>query len=1185
MKLKLFFKQSFKDLIVYWPLYVTFTLFLAFAISLSLGLISFISMFGKDIESSFGSKYNANARFVAQRYTIPEEKEKANEDFFQEEKSTLPIYNFFYDAINFENKEIWEKIKSLSITHDSITTAEDQNNPVLKFIYKYFANNGGNIVRLNESDVRLSSISNIFHTPSHQQMVKNVDILNKIVDYISHIFKAKFKTNNIQSAFIIDQYLKQDLKTDNGIDKFYFQFIHQSKGNLRLENMSQKISLDSLVTNEKMGDIHQGYYGNKILEKISDLKNPEMKIPNYKLFWNNQFNRINFQTSIDFESDQFKNYLDRTKEEFGMFFYMQPKSANEANFKLGEKYKVFVGTDEKRKTHELLYAGTILNPDLWYLPNEWDFYTPAQTINKIFYETSAEQNTNTNQTEFQKYWNSAPNAITNIIYLLFPNSKNTKEGQGHFSNWFETYLMEHVNANGNAPKLQSATVWSDTDTNTSALVMLRVFIGITIVIVVIVLMLLFLIFFFISHQIILLQQKNLFCLKSIGIRNHELSTLTTFALILPTLVSFTIGIFGSLAVQSILMDIVYEFWNYYHSFWTFGFEFIIAFVGLMLVCFAGFFIISLLIINSDALKISGMSVAKGISHFQMKMKFLIKGWNPKLRLGFAFAFQNVYKNIVSYVILTFSFAVFLFSFQFNSSIKIFNNAPEIWNAPYKSIKLNHSLPLFNIEDKLIDSYKTIDVNEIKYFKPLDKDFWTNPTGGTVLEKLNKIEDMKSTYIPKETVLWFLDEVIKKPKYYDQILSQANSFFAESNLAKNTQNKNPFKSFIDQLLTLRLQIPSFKGINIMFGNVVGSINQKTIPEGKQRGIFTTRGFDRKDSLYVDLIAFENDEESKKHFEYNVAETDSNVDTTFESSPVLKVGISNFYAKRANLKVGDQKDIGVNIGFKTDKGAIKPIAHNIKLKVNKIVKNTLSKESSIYVPQKNLFAYLEKINRDKQIISQKFGQIVKDMKKAEPVYISNSYFSQQNLPMQLEYFTLPIFHSNGEKIQDYYSKNTFERYLNSIIKNVLIFSVVTQKMEEVTQGFAGILKIAIFMSSAIAIIVSVLVTILILLENRRTILLFKTIGYRKSEINKYLISGYFVSMAFAVLTAIGIVWFLLEVMKNDIASLFWFNLELSFTWTPMFIAILITSITAFFVLINAAISTYTKRQQPKHTFEDL
>ncbi|AVP49602.1 FtsX-like permease family protein [Williamsoniiplasma luminosum] len=1174
MRLKLFFKQSIKDFIVYWPLYLTFTLFLIIGISLSLGLTSFGSLFTNDLKNSIGLKLDKNAKFTPEKYLVgpPQEHSSELENLFaQQEPATLPIYNFFLETIEYtNNKNVTNQNKKFDISK----VPQD----IIKTIYKYFAYHEGNIIHIKDDIETIPYLNS-----SLNEAEIDYDQLNKYVDYIQFMFKYKYKSANVQSAFIIKKYVEQNAKLGEGLPKFNIPIYRDQRFSIKFENIEQKVTLETFLSTKNMGDLYQGYYGDILADELNisgeipNTSNHDAKILNYRFFQSDEFNKINYVNWINFKNKKFSHYIDKTKPEFGMFFYLQPRTANWLNLELGKKYKIGVLTNNSQINYELLYAGTFLNKDLAWNKKTFNFYSPIQTINKILYESNKDE---TEFTEFGKYWLSSKPIFYNSLYLYLANIDNVAEGQEFFSNWFEKNMLSPIKSDH---KLQSSVAWADTDLNMLKRTMWKMSIIVSAIIILFVFALLFLTFFFISQQIILLKQKHLFFLKSLGVNNFELSILNTFALLTPILVGFGLSIFGALIIQNAIINISFSYLNFYHGFWTIDNTFIIAFMGLFIAGFIGFFIINFFIINSKILRISGMGVAKNISKMQMKLKSMVYKFNSRTRIGLAFTFKNIYKNIISYIMLTISFSIIFFSFQFSNSLTAFSTSYEKWNEPYKSIKLNTTLPLYNLienngEKEVIPAYETIDISELNEMIKLDDAFWNKPS--EILKVLTT--QMHNAYIPKQTVSNFLNRLINDPAYYEKIKKIIESIFPKNSVDKPHMNADSIMKLINRFILLKIENPLFDGMNIMFGKVVGSYKKPSIESGKQMGVYVNGWDDKLLNIRTNLLAFENDEYSQNHFDYGFEKYGLIERTSFNNQKLdsknkwaINANVSNTYAKRTKLNIGDEFVINTN--------NLGPIT----LRLNKIMHNDTIFDSYIYVPQLSLFEYLAKTNSDNPPLQEFYEKIVLDIKKQK--YVSNSYFSTQMLPMQLEYFTLPVLNKTGvdagSSIFDYYKKNLFEDYLNSINQGIMIFNLETRRLDTLMTSLTGTMRISIIASISIAMMVSIILTILILLENKKTILMFKTIGYKKREINLYLISGYLVSITLGVFTAILLAWITLEKVVAEIMKTLWFDIPLNFGWGLGFIGIVIASILLFFILINSAISYFTKIQQPKYAFVDL
>jgi predicted lysophospholipase L1 biosynthesis ABC-type transport system permease subunit len=87
---------------------------------------------------------------------------------------------------------------------------------------------------------------------------------------------------------------------------------------------------------------------------------------------------------------------------------------------------------------------------------------------------------------------------------------------------------------------------------------------------------------------------------------------------------------------------------------------------------------------------------------------------------------------------------------------------------------------------------------------------------------------------------------------------------------------------------------------------------------------------------------------------------------------------------------------------------------------------------------------------------------------------------------------------------------------------IFSVVTQRLLRTLSPIISVLDRFIILLLLITLAVALILITLILLENRNVILLFKSLGYRKSEVNNYITMGYIVSTILALILGVVIAY---------------------------------------------------------------
>ncbi|AVP49652.1 ABC transporter permease [Williamsoniiplasma luminosum] len=1183
MKLKLFFKQSLKDFITRWPLYLVFNLFFIVATSLALGLLVFSATFTKDISQTMGLDRYPNARLITQKYLVQYKDDKPLEDryknlFIQQEQTDLPIYKFYLDTI----KDVQ---KPPGIDKDMFAGVIDD-------LYKYFAYFEGDIYRWDQS----RTITNSYlATLPKLASITDKEVLKAINLYISKIqsiFRSQFRVNNIQTAFIIDKYIKQN----PGHQDFAFQFERTWKSKVTIADLDQNFSAEILTTTPWMGDLYKGYYGDETSKLLSLDKTT--KIPNYKLFHENYLNYTNYIQWVNLNAEKNKDYLNKASPKFGHFFYTQPKTKKELNLKIGNIYNVSISNQTETKSYPLLFAGTNMDAsNVWHRAGSSQLYMPVQMIDKMFYETF--HNNESPLSNLEQYNFYSKNFNADQFPLKFWKQNSIETGQKYFSQWFQNNMMEKV-AWRPEPNLQISTYWEKHETFINVTLTLKIFLSLAIIIVIFVLALLFLIFFFISQQIILLQQRHLFFLKSLGINNWELSLLTTLSFLVPIIIGFVLSILGSFWIKNIFMNITYENLNFSHEFFTIDLVSTFVSLSLILINVVAFLVINFFIINSKVLKISGMGVAKTLPKFQIYLKYTVRKLNGKTRIGLAFAFKNIYKNIVSYVILTLAFTVILFSFQFQRSMGMSIKTYENWNSPYQSIKFNRSMPVYARErtgDAFVNAYDVIDVDELKAEDALDDKFWAQDEL-TIVGTLNS--EMNGKYIPKKTIINLVDKIIKNPEYQNKFIQRI------AVLEKWTFTPGlsiSINMMLNKLVDIKQRIPTFEGINIVFGKIVGQKRAPTISEGKQIGIFTTNATDPKIGIGLNIVAFENDNDSKERFYYdsnfakNIRELlayKSNIPNK-TSQPSLLVNISKHYADFAHLKPGDQFNINLEGLPATIKRSISTRTNydnlnSLRLKVNKIITQD-THMLSVYVPQSNLFKYLSIINSKEETLRSLYDRTFRQMIDSNnPTYVTNSFFSQNKTPMQLEYLTFPIANYDGKwtpgsSLSDYFknSHSKIIQYLNNMESDILLFNIVTKRLEALTQPFAGIMRNTILLTTAIAITISMIITILALLENRETILLLKTMGYKKKEVLKYLVSGYLISAFLALITSILLSWILINVASTLMIQ----NLDLAipFVWNIPFILIWAGLIIGFSSLVIISIIIYTKKQLPRNALAVL
>lgn len=145
------------------------------------------------------------------------------------------------------------------------------------------------------------------------------------------------------------------------------------------------------------------------------------------------------------------------------------------------------------------------------------------------------------------------------------------------------------------------TNWMKNQLSTSYNMVITLFYTLSVVLSVLILILLFVVFYFITREIINLEKNSLLYLKAIGVYNRSLSLLITLALLFPILVGIIGGLFGALAIQSMIFNIATAPTVLTFKFFTFNFPFLLTFLLSILIILLGFYLINFRFLRSPSL--------------------------------------------------------------------------------------------------------------------------------------------------------------------------------------------------------------------------------------------------------------------------------------------------------------------------------------------------------------------------------------------------------------------------------------------------------------------------------------------------------------------------------------------------------------------------------------------------------
>ncbi|ATG97779.1 ABC transporter permease [Mesoplasma lactucae] len=202
------------------------------------------------------------------------------------------------------------------------------------------------------------------------------------------------------------------------------------------------------------------------------------------------------------------------------------------------------------------------------------------------------------------------------------------------------------------------------------------------------LILLFVVFFFIANEGIKLQKQTLWFLKAIGEKPIVLALMTTINIMVPYTLAAIFAIFGSVIVGNIMKSAIGSTYAFYIPGWNFGWLTFAAWAIALVISLFVFLGIDAIILNGDALTMEGQRKVGWVTQLYMKTAHIYSWMPSQVQIGISFIVQNIFKNIITAILLLLSFAIVLFAIEFNSASKTSAQSYEKLNKPYKSLMLN-----------------------------------------------------------------------------------------------------------------------------------------------------------------------------------------------------------------------------------------------------------------------------------------------------------------------------------------------------------------------------------------------------------------------------------------------------------------------------------------------------------------
>ncbi|ATZ16137.1 FtsX-like permease family protein [Entomoplasma freundtii] len=1231
MTFKLVLKQSLHDFFKKILLYVSFTLFLVLSISMSVGLLTFSASFTNLFQQSFGTApnamYNVNYRFLPAWVNKEEVEDIPGYKLYQVQESiskendtknkafqtgdTSPLLNFMIETLDLTNEvennpAILQDIKELLLIAGTLNNREMHLLQLSDFI--------GNDLLSNQLHLSNDQIMSKFNDANENHKITLPNLINHLVQ--------KYHTTYFLGAYFAEKFHVDDnlvwAQTSNK-----FEQIGYDNGPLKSFWTYMTISPDLIPK-----DVAPNFYD----ETPWQLRT-------------NESIKFKLHQQVNWHSDKYRNYLNNYN-----FVYVSPRFLHDNNYRVGDTFSLtfakpkqtkqinklsFPKNDDanddepSRLNFEFLIAGSITNTANFYNWSGPIFLLPHQWV-----EASWKNRTT----------NLVPKTIMDLqAWNVKSAKKDLIKAQDYLSAKISMDLTNLSNPNKPvASEVRKAYI--DTLPINAFAVSEAIFNSLSITVGLLVLVLLFIVFFFITKEIIIMQRQTLVFLKALGVSNSGLSLLTTFAMLVPLLIGFLGGFFGSLAMQQMINEIALESTSLYIKYFTFHWSFFVFLIAVLIVVTVLFFIINVLFIRKNISTFESQAFirskgpAKLIRNFKQKISVRT---SPKFQIGLSFAFKNIGKNLVTYFLLTMSFSIILYAIQFKASFATLSGLYERWNMPYKSVVTMNNVPVFAPlpdGDEANTGNKNGDIEYIRSYDTFDNDSSTKPLGINRLKADSGVLD-NDGFVS-------LDEVIKayREKLVDGTLdfNWKNYYFTQSftKMVFDWLNANPknidaigdylkkagfdddfiwqAKDLITHALwaynSVEQNFNYSQGFNIYLGRIFLN-GGKGAPFTPRNILSMTTEWDER-NVNFSLQAYENNDiETARHFQFNekwkpedfivTIPKEKPTDVYFDKA--LKINVSKYAQSLYNLKIGQILTVNMP-GFNT-------LDMKMHLIINDVVKED-SVLSNIYSSQAGLLQYLVEMadyykNNSKigplNLVNINYESAYEAYSKLRDLNVSLSntvYDAKSTLPWGLRNLVIPVAQHTGApnsllmrtnlatkaidnwapgtRIEDFFSPR-LSNYFDSLKNNIMIFDRVTKATENKAKPFVLILNRFIIILAALSFIIALILITLILLENRRVILLFKAMGYRLSEVNWYLISGYFVAAILATITAIGISLGILNSTKSVITD--YIGISVYFVWSWQFICLAFLMAAVFCLAISISIVTFTHLQKPRDAFAIL
>ncbi|ATG97781.1 ABC transporter permease [Mesoplasma lactucae] len=193
------------------------------------------------------------------------------------------------------------------------------------------------------------------------------------------------------------------------------------------------------------------------------------------------------------------------------------------------------------------------------------------------------------------------------------------------------------------------------------------------------------------------------------------------------------------------------------------------------------------------------------------------------------------------------------------------------------------------------------------------------------------------------------------------------------------------------------------------------------------------------------------------------------------------------------------------------------------------------------------------------------------------LDNTIYSKSDIPYFVQNINIPHRINDGGYVDDYLYKADSYNFEQKTV--ALVSAVFARTVNEYKTLVTRLIWLLIILCLAL----SLIIITLILFENKKTILLFKAMGYRKRDIIWYLISGYLIAAIMAFLISIGLSALLIHQLAPAAEENIFLQLHFSSYWLFYLIGIFETLF--FMAMVIISVVTYTRFLKPKDAFATL